>query len=104
MCKRICFQAYSGNSVKFRFNEGCTSATEGVQDYLSLLDVKFPDVLTNQMRREGKNKTIPVVEGAICGRHLVFITISKFSLIGDFFLDKVKLDLQRPLLFLVKIV
>jgi hypothetical protein len=40
-----------------------------------ILDSEFPEIIADQMRREGQNKAVPIVNGSVAERQFVDLAI-----------------------------
>jgi hypothetical protein len=68
--------AHARNAQFLAFHNGGAGAAEGIENTMITIDCKTLDVLTNEMRREGKHKAVPVMRRTILVEYLIDRTVA----------------------------
>ncbi len=75
-CHWVGFQPKTANPQFFALDESGASSAEGVKNLTSPRNLKSFDVIANEVRGKGKNKPVPVVNGAVSRSYTVFVPAS----------------------------
>src|SRR5947209_1501153 len=73
---RISLQSHGVNAKLFALHKSCAGSAELVQNEVALRQTKMCDVMTNEVRGERQNKSIPIMDSPIFRSYAVTLAFS----------------------------
>lgn len=74
--QRVRFHAGAGDTQLLGLDKHRSGAAERIQNTLSLGEIEARQIVTHQMRREGKYEAIPFMDAAILGIELILLAVA----------------------------